>query len=400
MAGLRLALVAAEASGDLLAADLLRALALRWPELDAFGIGGPHMAAAGFHAWWPIEKLSVRGYAEVLPRLPGLLRLRAQLIARLERERPDLVIGVDAPDFNFTVERRLRARGLKTLHFVSPSFWAWRPERLQALRQAADHVLCVFPFEPELLARAGIASTYVGYPLAATIPMEVDRAAARAPLDLPAQAPVVALLPGSRAAEVRDIAPRFFAAALLLHAARPELHFVLPAVPWLRAQIDAIVLSSGAAAALGAQLRVVDGAAHTVLAACDVALVASGTATLEAALYKRPMVIAYAMPQFSYRLMRRKRLLPWVGLPNILCAPPELLRDPPAGTAVDPATFLVPELIQDAATPATLAAAALAWLEQPERVAALQQRFTRLHVELRRASAELATEAIAHVLET
>ena len=392
-------LVAGEASGDLLAGLLLDGLRARWPQLTTAGIGGAHMTAHGFDAWWPIEKLSVRGYLEVLPRLPELLRIRKQLGDRLLTERPDLFIGVDAPDFNFDLEARLKKAGIKTLHFVSPSFWAWRPEKLLKLKAAADHVLCLFPFEPELLAEHGIAATYVGHPLANVIPMQPDRAAARRVLGLDENATVVALLPGSRAAEVKYLLSRFFQAAALIRKARPATQFIVPAVPHLQSQIEVAARVSG----LGDALKVVRGQSHAVLAACDVTLIASGTATLEAALFKRPMVIAYAMPAFSYRLMRKKRQLPWVGLPNVLCAPREWLHRPAGMSAHDmadrtDAPFVVPELIQDAATPAALAQAVLDWLAAPEKIAQLQQRFTALHHELKRDTPRLATDAIETLL--
>ena len=392
-------LVAGEASGDLLAGLLLDGLRARWPQLTTAGIGGAHMTAHGFDAWWPIEKLSVRGYLEVLPRLPELLSIRKQLARRLLVERPDLFIGVDAPDFNFDLEARLKKAGIKTLHFVSPSFWAWRPEKLLKLKAAADHVLCLFPFEPELLAEHGIAATYVGHPLANVIPMQPDRTAARRVLGLDENATVVALLPGSRAAEVKYLLSAFFQAAALIRQARPATQFIVPAVPHLLTQIEAAARVSG----LGDALKVVRGQSHAVLAACDVTLIASGTATLEAALFKRPMVIAYAMPAFSYRLMRKKRQLPWVGLPNVLCAPREWLHRPAGMSAHDmadhaDAPFVVPELIQDAATPAALAQAVLDWLAAPEKIAQLQQRFTALHHELKRDTPRLATDAIETLL--
>ena len=392
-------LVAGEASGDLLAGLLLDGLRARWPQLTTAGIGGAHMTAHGFDAWWPIEKLSVRGYLEVLPRLPELLSIRKQLARRLLTERPDLFIGVDAPDFNFDLEARLKKAGIKTLHFVSPSFWAWRPEKLLKLKAAADHVLCLFPFEPELLAEHGIAATYVGHPLANVIPMQPDRAAARRALGLDEHATVVALLPGSRAAEVEYLLSRFFQAAALIRKARPATQFIVPAVPHLQSQLEVAARVRG----LGDALKVVRGQSHAVLAACDVTLIASGTATLEAALFKRPMVIAYAMPAFSYRLMRKKRQLPWVGLPNVLCAPREWLHRPAGMSAHDmadrtDAPFVVPELIQDAATPAALAQAVLDWLAAPEKIAQLQQRFTALHHELKRDTPRLATDAIETLL--
>ncbi len=395
----RLALVAGEASGDLLAGLLLDGLRARWPDLKAVGIGGAQMAACGFEAWWPVEKLSVRGYLEVLPRLPELLRMRKQLGDRLLEERPELFIGVDAPDFNFDLEARLRSAGLKTLHFVSPSFWAWRPEKLLKLKAAADHVLCLFPFEPELLAGHGIGSTYVGHPLASVIPRRPDRAAARRALGLDEQGTVVALLPGSRAAELKHLGPRFFEAAAQIRRARPATRFVLPAVPHLLPRIEALARASG----LGEALTVLRGQSHAALAACDVTLIASGTATLEAALFKRPMVIAYAMPAFSHRLMRQRRQLPWVGLPNVLCAPREWLHRPAGVPAHDwadrpDAPFVVPELIQQAAAPEALARAVLDWLAAPEKIAALEARFDALHDELQRDTARLATDAIETLL--
>ena len=395
----RLALVAGESSGDLLAGHLLAALRARWPGLSVGGIGGAQMAAQGFDAWWPMEKLAVRGYLEVLPRLPELLRIRRQLGDRLLAEPPDLFIGVDAPDFNFDLEARLKSAGIKTLHFVSPSFWAWRPEKLVKLKAAADHVLCLFPFEPALLAAHGIAATYVGHPLASVIPMQSDRAAARRALGLAAEGPVVALLPGSRAAEIEHLALRFFQAAALIRQARPATQFIVPAVPHLLGRVQALARASG----LGAALHVLPGQSHAALAACDVTLIASGTATLEAALFKRPMVIAYAMPRLSHALMRRKRQLPWVGLPNVLCAPPEWLQRPAGMSAQQAADrpgapFVVPELIQDAATPQALARAVLDWLAAPEKMAALEARFAALHEALRRDTARLATDAIQTLL--
>jgi lipid-A-disaccharide synthase len=357
------------------------------------------MAQQGFDAWWPIEKLSVRGYLEVLPRLPELLRIRRQLGNRLLNARPDLFIGVDAPDFNFDLEARLKAAGLKTLHFVSPSFWAWRAEKLQKLKAAADHVLCVFPFEPDLLAQSDIAATYVGHPLASTIPLVPPTAQARQALGLYAADTVVALLPGSRPAEIKHLGPRFFAAAALVHQARPAIKFVVPTVPFLLPQVQALAHASG----LGDAVQVLSGQSHTALAACDVTLIASGTATLEAALFKRPMVVAYAMPALSYRMMFAKRQLPWVALPNILCAPSEWLR-PPAHLSGHrladrkDAPFVVPELLQDAATPSALARAVTDWLDAPEKMAVTAARFTALHHELQRDTARLATDAIETLL--
>ncbi len=372
----RVALVAGETSGDLLAALLLQGLKGRWPDLSAGGIGGPAMVQQGFEAWWPSEKLAVRGYVEVLRHYREIAGIRSQLKQRLLGERSDVFIGVDAPDFNLDLESGLRSAGVKTVHFICPSIWAWRPERVEKIRRSADHVLCIFPFEPELLARHGIAATYVGHPMANVIPLAPDRAAARRALDLPEDANVVAILPGSRRSEVQYLARRFFDAAMRMRARRPGLRFVVPAMPALREAIAAHAIDAGLD-----DMLIVEGRSHEVLAACDVTLIASGTATLEAALFKRPMVIAYNMHWLSWIIMRRKQLQPWVGLPNILSG-----------------EFVVPELLQDAATPDALATATLAWLDSPQRVAALETRFTELHHLLQRDTARLATDAIEKVL--
>ena len=375
----RFALVAGETSGDLLAGLLLGGVRQRWPDLQSFGIGGAQMAAQGFEAWWPSEKLAVRGYVEVLRHYREIVGIRAQLQQRLlSTDRPDVFIGVDAPDFNLDLEASLKAGGVRTVHFVCPSIWAWRAERAAKIRRSADHVLCIFPFEPELLARHEIPATYVGHPLANVIPLAPDRTAARLALGLREEDTVVAILPGSRASEVQYLAQVFFEAAVRLHRARPGIRFVVPAVPALRERIEAAARIAG----LGAELQVIAGQSHTALAACDVTLIASGTATLEAALFKRPMVISYNMNWLSWQIMRRKQLQPWVGLPNILCG-----------------EFVVPEFLQEAASPQALAQAVLDWLDAPERIEALQQRFTALHHTLRRDTAQLATDAIEKVLE-
>lgn len=376
------ALVAGETSGDLLAGLLLDGLKQRWPDFHAAGIGGPQMAQRGFEAWWPHDKLAVHGFGwEVLRRYREILGIRNQLKARLLRHRPDVFIGVDAPDFNLDLEAALRAQGIKTVHFVCPSIWAWRPERVEKIKRSADHVLCIFPFEPALLAAHGIAASYVGHPLASVIPMQPDQAAARATLGLAEHDTVVALLPGSRESEIGYLAGHFFQAARLILQARPATKFIVPVVAVRQARIEAALKASG----MADQVRLVAGQSHTVLAACDVTLIASGTATLEAALFKRPMVIAYRMGALSWLLMRRKRLQPWVGLPNILC------RD-----------FVVPELLQEAATPAALAQEVLRWLDakvhQPEKIRVLEQRFSALHAELQRDTPQLAAHAIAQLL--
>jgi lipid-A-disaccharide synthase len=376
----RFALVAGETSGDLLAGLLLGGVKQRWPDLHSYGIGGPQMASHGFEAWWPSEKLAVRGYVEVLRHYREIVDIRAKTQRRLlSTDRPDVFIGVDAPDFNLDLEAHLRSSGVRTVHFVCPSIWAWRAERAAKIRDSADHVLCIFPFEPALLAQHDIAATYVGHPLANVIPVVPDRAGARARLGLADDDTVIAILPGSRASEVQYLAARFFSAARLLQWERPGIRFVVPAVPALKARIEEEALAAG----LGEALIVTPGQSHTALAACDVTLIASGTATLEAALFKRPMVIAYNMNWFSWQIMRRKQLQPWVGLPNILCN-----------------EFVVPELLQDAATPQALSRAVLEWLDAPAKIGALQQRFSALHDALRKDTAQLATDAIEQVLES
>jgi lipid-A-disaccharide synthase len=378
------ALVAGETSGDLLAGLLLDGLKQRWPDLQTKGIGGPEMARRGFEAWWPHHLLAVHGFNwDVLRRYREIVGIRSQLKTRLLQSRPDVFIGVDAPDFNLHLEAGLRATGIKTVHFVCPSIWAWRPERIEKIRRSVDHVLCVFPFEPALLAQQGIAATYVGHPLANLIPMHIDKASARDTLGLSTSDQVVAVLPGSRESEIKHLSLRFFQAVALIQKAQPATKFIVPAVPTLKAKIEADLLASG----IDSGVVVLQGRSHTALAACDVTLVASGTATLEAALFKRPMVIAYRMSALSWQIMRRKKLQPWVGLPNILCR-----------------EFMVPELLQDEATPQALAAEVLRWLDildrQPEKIRALEQRFSALHAELQCDTATLAANAVAHVLES
>lgn len=379
---MQVALVAGETSGDLLAGLLLDGLKQRWPDLQAAGIGGPQMARRGFEAWWPHDKLAVHGFGwEVLRRYREILGIRNQLKARLLKHHPDVFIGVDAPDFNLDLEAALRVKGIKTVHFVCPSIWAWRPERVEKIKRSADLVLCIFPFEPALLAAHGIAASYVGHPLASVIPMQPDRAAARATLEFAEHDTVVALLPGSRTSEIAYLADPFFQATRLIRQAWPATKFITPVVADRQAQVQAALMACG----MADQVQLVTGQSHAVLAACDVTLIASGTATLEAALFKRPMVIAYRMGALAWMLMRRKRLQPWVGLPNILC------RD-----------FVVPELLQEAATPAALAHEVLRWLDAkahaPEKIRALEQRFSALHTELQRDTPQLAAHAIAQLL--
>ncbi|HEY2188500.1 MAG TPA: lipid-A-disaccharide synthase [Caldimonas sp.] len=374
----RFAMVAGEASGDLLGGALLASLRARWPAIAAAGIGGPRMAEQGLVAWWPHDKLAVRGYFEVLGHFREILAIRNHLVERLLGERPDAFIGVDAPDFNLGVELKLKAAGIRTIHFISPSIWAWRGGRIGKIGRATDLVLCVFPFEPEIYAKRGIHAVYVGHPLASAIPFEVPRAVSRAELDIAEGETAVAILPGSRRSEIKYVAPRLFATCAAMHRARPGLRFVIPVVPGLRAAVDALLAEHAA----DVPILILDGRAHEALAACDVALVASGTATLEAALFKRPMVVVYAMHTLSWQMAKVMHYQPWVSLPNIL------LRD-----------HAVPELLQHDATPEKIAAAAYRWLDDPVAVRSLQARFEAIHRELQRDTGALATAAIEAVLE-
>ncbi len=370
-------LVAGEASGDLLGAHFIRALQQHHPQLSATGIAGPRLVAAGVEAIYPSERLAVNGYVEVLRHLPALLRIRARIGAHFLQHRPRVFVGIDAPDFNFALEHKLKAAGIPTVHFVSPSLWAWRPERIHKIREAVSHMLVVFPFEEAIYRDAGIPVTYVGHPLADVIPLEPDVAAARRALNL-GDGPVFALLPGSRLSEVKRHAALMLDAAERIQQRHPGARFVLPA-----ASPAAAALVEQARAGRSLNLEVLTGQSHVALAACDVALVASGTATLETALFKKPMVIVYRVPALTGWLMLRRALLPWVGLPNILAR-----------------EFLVPERIQQAATPENLAADALAWLDDTPRREAVIARFHAMHRELKQNAALRIADALAPYLET
>jgi lipid-A-disaccharide synthase len=366
-----LGLVAGEASGDLLGAHFVSALKQVHPGLRAAGIAGPRLVAAGVEAIYPSEKLAVNGYVEVLRHLPELLWMRSRITRHFLRERPRVFVGIDAPDFNFSLETKLKQAGIPTVHFVSPSLWAWRPERIHRIKQAVSHMLVVFPFEEKIYRDAGIPVTYVGHPLADVIPLQPDAAAARVSLGL-AAGPVIALLPGSRLSEVKHHARLMLDAAVRILKRHPDAQFVLPAASGAAAQ-----LIHQAAQGLRLPLHILDGQSHAALAACDVALVASGTATLEAALFKKPMVITYRVPALTAYLMRKKALLPWIGLPNILA------RD-----------FVVPERVQEAATPDNLAADALAWLDDVPRRQAVVETFHAMHVSLRQDAGTRIAEAL------
>jgi lipid-A-disaccharide synthase len=356
----RVAIVAGEASGDMLGAALIRALRARIPDIAFEGIAGPRMIAEGARTLFPLEKLSVRGYVEAIRHVPEILAIRRKLARRILDERPDLFIGIDAPDFNLGLEARVRAAGIRTVHYVSPSLWAWRPERMNAVKRAVDHMLVVFPFEEAIYREAQVRATYVGHPLADAIALEPDRDDARAQLRLPASAEAIALLPGSRVSELEWNAGVMIETARKLAEARPEARFFVPLAT--RETRDFFERRLFALDARQLPISILFGHAQLALVAADAALVASGTATLEAALARCPMVITYRVPPLTYRLMMRKALLPYVGLPNILSG-----------------EFVVPELLQHEATPEHLSQALGNWLDAASARERLRARFERLH---------------------
>lgn len=380
--GACIAFVAGEVSGDLLAAPVIEALRHHVPAYRAAGVAGDRMIAAGCTAWHHVRELSVRGYVEVLRELPRLLWLRRALAQRLRAEWRQgscaALVGVDAPDFNLRLEATVRRDGLPTIHYVSPSIWAWRAHRIERIRRAADRILLVFPFEQAIYDRAGIAASYVGHPLASAIPMRPDRTAARLRLGLTTDKPLICVMPGSRRAEIECIAPAFFGAVNGLAASLPDARFIVPVADRSLRPLLEQTRADACKDAVAERVVLVDGRSHDCLEACDGALVASGTATLEAALFKRPMVIAYRVPVLSAWIMQRiGSYLPWVGLPNIL-----------AGEA------LVPELLQDEASPQAICRHMLALLGDEGCKQRLEERFCAMHESLRRDTAALASEAI------
>ena len=375
----RIALVAGETSGDQLGAGLVAELRARHPDAQFAGVGGDAMREAGVDTWHDASELAVMGLAEVLAHLPRLLRLRRELREQVLAWKPDVFIGIDAPDFNLGLERWLKRRGVRTVHYVSPSVWAWRESRAAKIGRSADRVLCLFPMEPPIYARHGVDARFVGHPLADAMPLEPDRAAARARFGLSMHDPVLAVLPGSRLGEIERMGPAFLDAAARVAAALPGLAILLPAAnPGCRAMLERQLGASGLQG-----VRLLDGDARAAMEAADVVLLASGTAALEAMLAKRPMVIGHRIAPLTHALVRRLGLLKsrFVSLPNVL-----------AGEA------LVPELLQDDCTPANLAAAVLHWFEQPEAAAALRPRFRALHESLRRDASASAADAVAGLL--
>ena len=373
-------MVAGEASGDQIAAHLIAALKARGRPMLFAGIGGPKMAAQGFESQFPMEKLSVRGYAEALRHYREIMSIRRRLARAMLAERPDLFIGVDSSDFNLDLERRLKEAGIPTVHYVSPSVWAWRRWRVRRVARSVSHMLVMFPFEAPLYQKAGVPVTYVGHPLADLIPLQPAKAEARSQLRLPARKLIVALLPGSRRSELHYMAAAFVLAAHRFRQEVPDVHFVCPTVT--RDTRDMFERAVHEQQRTDLPLTLLFGHSHEALAAADLALVASGTATLEAALFKTPMVIAYRQSPLTWALMRSMLYLPYVGMPNIL-----------AGER------LVPELLQGEATPAALAAALLALLRDTAAQRRQVERFHEFHHLLRQNTAEKAADAVLAVLE-
>lgn len=371
---LRVALVAGEASGDILGSGLMQAIKQRHPNAEFIGVGGARMEAEGLKSYFPMERLAVMGLVEVLGRLFELLGRRRQLARDLIAAKPDVFIGIDAPDFNLGLELKLRRAGIKTVHYVSPSVWAWRQKRVLKIREACDLMLTLFPFEAQFYDEHQVPVRFVGHPLADAIPLQADRAAAREALDLPQDEPVVALMPGSRGGEVARLGELFLDAAIRLRALRPGIHFLLPcATPERREQLEQML------AGRDLPLTLLNGRSHEALAACDAVLIASGTATLEALLYKRPMVVAYRVAPLTYRVLKRLVKSPYISLPNLLAE-----------------RLLVPELIQDAATPEALAQAVAPLIDGGQ---VQTEGFDLIHRALRRDASVSAADAVLKLAE-
>ncbi|WP_275547332.1 MULTISPECIES: lipid-A-disaccharide synthase [unclassified Pseudomonas] len=366
---LRVALVAGEASGDILGSGLMQAIKQRYPDAEFIGVGGSRMEAEGLKSYFPMERLAVMGLVEVLGRLFELLGRRRQLARDLIAAKPDVFIGIDAPDFNLGLELKLRRAGIKTVHYVSPSVWAWRQKRVLKIREACDLMLTLFPFEAQFYDEHQVPVRFVGHPLADAIPQQADRAAAREALDLPQDEPVVALMPGSRGGEVARLGELFLDAAIRLRSLRPGVRFLLPcATPERREQLEQML------AGRDLPLTLLNGRSHEALAACDAVLIASGTATLEALLYKRPMVVAYRVAPLTYRILKRLVKSPYISLPNLLAE-----------------RLLVPELIQDAATPEALAQAVAPLIDGGQ---VQTEGFDVIHRALRRDASVSAADAV------
>lgn len=373
------AIVAGEASGDMLAAQLVQAVSRLAPGVRFVGIGGNRMQAAGVECLYPVERLAVRGYVEVLRHFFDIVGIRRTLRKRWLAQPPDMFVGVDAPDFNFSLEHALRRAGVPTVHFISPSIWAWRAERMSKIKAAVSHMLALFPFEAPLYEAAGVPVTFVGHPLADMLPEHPDRLAAREQLRVPADKAVVALLPGSRVSEVKHLADVYVATMKLVAQRRPDVVFLAPMVNRVTRGLFEEALAR--AGATPDSLTLLFGHSHEALMAADVGLIASGTATLEAALLGCPMVITYKMPALTWRIMWPKRLLPYVGLPNVLAG-----------------EFVVPELLQDDATPENLAQALTNLLDDGVVRRRIEARFSQMRSGLRRHSADAAAAVLVKLL--
>jgi lipid-A-disaccharide synthase len=375
---IRIGIVAGEASGDLLGSHLIQALKAKRSDIEFVGIAGPKMMGDGAQSLFPIERLSVRGYVEVVKHLYGLLKLRRQLLNHLLSNRIDLFIGIDAPDFNFWLEKKLKNKGIKTIHYVSPSIWAWRKGRINTIKHSVSHILALFPFEPALYQNAGIPVTYVGHPLADILPIEPDVASSRERLKLKSDTLVIAMLPGSRQSEVQQHSELFVKTAKLIYADYPNVIFLVPLITRQTRQIFELAIFHEPDPL---PIQILFGHAHDAMEAADIVIVASGTATLEAALLKKPMVITYRMPNLSWQILKRMHLQPYVGLPNILAE-----------------KFVVPELLQQDSTPEKIAEAAIKLISDTNRIAEIKDEFTKIHHSLKQNTAEKAATAILSYL--
>ncbi len=371
---LKVALVAGEASGDILGAGLMQALRSHYPEIEFIGVGGPLMEAQGLTSYFPMERLAIMGLVEVLGRLPELLARRKRLISTLKAQQPDVFIGIDAPDFNLNIELQLREAGIKTVHYVSPSVWAWRQKRVFKIRKGCDLMLTLLPFEAQFYQKHQVPVLFVGHPLADSVAMHTDQQSAREQLGLSVDAQIVALLPGSRGGEVAKLGALFVDTARYLLAEKPHLRFIIPAANQARyAQLAAILADMP-----NLPINILDGQSQAALQACDAVLIASGTATLEAMLFKKPMVVAYKLAPVSHWLLKKMVKSPYISLPNLLAA-----------------EMLVPEFIQDAATPEALGEAVLEQLRDGSKQT---QRFTELHKSLRCDASQRAAQGILQLL--
>ena len=375
----KIAIVAGEASGDLLGAHLISALKAQRTDLSFFGIAGPKMMREGAKSMFPQEKLAVRGYIEVLRHLYGLLKLRRSLLNQILKEKPSVFIGIDAPDFNFWLERKLKKHDIPTIHYVSPSIWAWRGGRIRKIKRAVSHMLTLFPFESAIYEKACVPVTFIGHPLADEIPLKPNMKAARETLKLKQSSLVVAMLPGSRQSEVQQHAELFVKTAQLISEENANAIFLVPLITRETRNIFETALYKNHNEAL--KLQILFGHAHDAMEAADIVIVASGTATLEAALLKRPMIITYRMPSLSWQILKRMNYLPYVGLPNVLAG-----------------KFLVPELLQKEATPEKLADAVTRLLNDPNNLKEMKQEFTNIHVSLKQNAAEKAAKVVLSYL--